>query len=396
MPQKTQTSKESQKSQILEGSHAIALTIKNIKPAVVSAYPITPQTHIVEDLAKFKSNDEADYEYVRAESEFAAASIVEGASSAGARVYTASSSQGLLLMAEVLFNIAGMRLPVVLTCANRGVSAPITIWNDHQDAMTVRDAGWIMLFAENHQEAVDQHIMAYKIGEKLKIPVMVNIDGFILTHSYEPVTIPSEESIKKYLPDYMPEKGEYLDPKNPVTLGAFATPAYYMEIREQLHNDLHNSKELINLEYKKYQKSIFNNSAININDNGLIEYTGPNKPKVLLIAMGSMVGTIKEVLKNEKNIGILKIKTFRPFPTEEIQIFAQKAKYIGVLDKSISLGYTGILASEIRSAIQGNSKQKTTSFIVGLGGRDITKKMIKRIISESKTAKQDTIFIGKE
>ncbi|MFH1428011.1 MAG: pyruvate ferredoxin oxidoreductase, partial [Patescibacteria group bacterium] len=145
---------------ILEGSRAIALTIKNIGPAVVSAYPITPQTHIVEDLAKFKADGEADYEYVRAESEFAAASIVEGASATGVRVYSATSSQGLLLMAEVIFNIAGMRLPVVLTCANRGVSAPITIWNDHQDAMTIRDAGWIMFFAENHQESVSQHIMA--------------------------------------------------------------------------------------------------------------------------------------------------------------------------------------------------------------------------------------------
>ena len=152
--------------QILEGSQAIAQTINNIKPAVISAYPITPQTHIVEDLAKLKADGKATYEYVRAESEFAAASIVTGASATGSRVYTATSSQGLLLMTEVIFNIAGMRLPVVLTCANRGVSAPITIWNDHQDAMTIRDAGWIMFFAENHQEAIEQHLLAYKIAEK--------------------------------------------------------------------------------------------------------------------------------------------------------------------------------------------------------------------------------------
>ena len=265
--------------QILEGSKAIALTIKNIKPAVVSAYPITPQTHIVEDLAKFKADGETNYEYIRAESEFAAASVVAGASAAGVRVYTATSSQGLLLMTEVIFNIAGMRLPVVLTCANRGLSAPITIWNDHQDAMTVRDAGWIMFFAENHQEAVGQHIMAYKIAERLKIPVMINIDGFVLTHTYEPVFIPEAKQIKKYLPDYKPAKGEYLDPANPITMGAFATPAHYMEIRQQLHDDLVASQNVINKEYEKYNK-IFNihaklkmqNAKL---DNGLVEYYGP-------------------------------------------------------------------------------------------------------------------------
>ncbi|MBU4014931.1 pyruvate ferredoxin oxidoreductase, partial [Patescibacteria group bacterium] len=242
--------------QILEGSRAIALTIKNIKPAVISAYPITPQTHIVEDLAKFKADGEADYEYVRAESEFAAASIIEGASAAGVRVYTATSSQGLLLMAEVVFNIAGMRLPIVMTCANRGVSAPITIWNDHQDAMTVRDAGWVMLFAENHQEAVDQHIMAYKIAEQTNLPVIVNVDGFVLTHTYDSVVVPDAGQIKKYLPDYKPKKGQYLDTNNPVTMGAFAAPAYYMEIRQELHDDLVASLDLINEEYKKYHEII--------------------------------------------------------------------------------------------------------------------------------------------
>ncbi len=212
--------------QILEGSRAIALTIKNIKPGVISAYPITPQTHIVEDLAQFKANGEADYEYVRAESEFAAASIVEGASATGVRVYTATSSQGLLLMNEVIYNIAGMRLPVVLTCANRAVSAPINIWNDQQDAMSVRDAGWIMLFAENAQEAVIQHVLAYKIAEKLKLPVMVNVDGYVLTHTYEPVIIPTASQIRKFLPDYKPALGEYLDPKKPITFGAFAAPSH--------------------------------------------------------------------------------------------------------------------------------------------------------------------------
>src|SRR3990167_6152165 len=244
------------KSQMLEGSRAIALTIKNISPAVISAYPITPQTHIVEDLAKFKADGAANYEYVRAESEFAAASIVAGASAAGVRTYSATSSQGLLLMIEVVYNIAGMRLPVVMTCANRAVGAPINIWNDSQDIMTARDAGWILLFAENHQEAVNQHIMAFKIAEQLKLPVMVNVDGFIMTHTYEPVIIPAAEQIKKYLPDYKPEPGQFLDPGNPATLGALVTPAHYMEIRQELHDDLTNSLGAINKEFAAFNSKI--------------------------------------------------------------------------------------------------------------------------------------------
>ncbi len=384
--------------QILEGSRAIALTINNIKPAVISAYPITPQTHIVEDLAKFKADGIGDYEYVRAESEFAAASIVEGASATGVRVYTATCSQGLLLMTEVLFNIAGMRLPIVVTCANRGVSAPITIWNDQQDVMTIRDAGWIIMFAENHQEAVDQHIMAYKIGEKLSLPVMVNIDGYILTHSYEPVIIPTRAQIKKYLPDYKPAKGKYLDPANPVTFGAFARPQYYMEIREDLHNDLRDSLDLINEEYEKYNKLMKSGStaslAVGPLNDGLIEYYGPKKAKTILVSMGSVVGTMKEVVDKVKGVGVLKIRTYRPFPEEAILNILKKAKNVAVLDKSISLGHTGPLASDIKAAAQGKLNANIQSFIVGLGGRDITQEMIKKIIGEVGKSDEGVRFVG--
>jgi pyruvate ferredoxin oxidoreductase alpha subunit len=393
--------------QILEGSRAVALTIKNINPDVISAYPITPQTHIVEDLAKFKADSEADYKYVRAESEFAAASIVLGASANGVRVYSATSSQGILLMTEVLFNIAGMRLPVVITCANRGVSAPITIWNDHQDAMTIRDSGWIMLFAENHQEAVEQHVLAYKIAEKLKLPVMVNIDGFILTHSYEGVNIPSKTEIKKFLPDYKPKKGHFLDPKNPTTMGAFAKPEYYMEIREQLHNDLLNSEKEINLEYEKLNKILKKKSDDKefLKDNGMIEYYGPKNPKTVIIAMGSVVGTIKDTLdKNlssslmkksiKSEVGVIKIKTFRPFPENDILEIIKKASYVAVLDKSISLGNSGPLGIEVKAIAYNNVKAKMKNFIVGLGGRDITGKMIVDIINNVKNNQNKTEFIG--
>ena len=397
--------------QILEGSRAIAQTINNIKPAVVSAYPITPQTHIVEDLAKLKADSKADYEYIRAESEFAAASIVAGASATGARVYTATSSQGLLLMAEVLFNIAGMRLPVVLTCANRGVSAPITIWNDHQDAMTVRDAGWIMFFAENHQEAVEQHLLAYKVAEQVKLPVMVNIDGFVLTHTYEGVVVPTAAQVKKYLPSYKPAKGETLDPADPITMGAFAPPAYYMEIRQELHDDLLSAQKNIKAEYEKLKKILPDatkkteaNSKLN---NGLIEYYGPKNPKTVLVAMGSLAGTIKDVIDELSSpslvkrgingkVGILKIKCFRPFPAQDVLSVIRKTKQVAVIEKAISLGATdGPLTLDIKAAAKNKTLTKVQSFVVGLGGRDITKQMIKKIITEVKQADDNLQFIGK-
>lgn len=394
--------------QILEGSQAIAQTINNIRPAVISAYPITPQTHIVEDLAKLKADGKATYEYVRAESEFAAASIVTGASASGVRTYTATSSQGLLLMTEVLFNMAGMRLPIVLTCANRGVSAPITIWNDHQDAMTMRDAGWIMLFAENHQEAVEQHILAYKIGEKMRLPVMVNIDGFVLTHTYEGVSVPSQKEINKFLPKYKPVSGEYLNTKKPVSLGAFAAPSYYLEIRKELHQDLRSSQVVIKNEYKKLKelvpgaiKQSEQHARIN---NGLIEYYGPTNPRTVLIAMGSLVGTIKDVIDDHdksrgmkffKSVGVLKIKSFRPFPSLELLRVVKNASNVAVLEKAISLGATdGPLTLDVKAAMKNHSKAKAQGYVVGLGGRDITKKMINKIIDNCKQKSDRLKFVG--
>jgi len=393
-------------SQILEGSNAIAKIINLIKPEVVSAYPITPQTHIVEDLAKLKADGQATYEYVRAESEFAAASIVTGASAAGSRVYTATSSQGVLLMAEVLFNIAGMRLPVVLTCANRGVSAPITIWNDHQDAMTVRDAGWIMLFAENHQEAIEQHLLAYKVAERLKIPVIVNIDGFVLTHTYENVILPSRTQVKAYLPDYNPGKDEFLNIENPVSFGTFAAPNYYMEIRQELHNDLVASQEIINEEYENLKKIIpeiiKQKEKASLYSSGNIEYYGPANAKTILIAQGSVIGTIKDIVDEDNkkfnllnSVGVLKIKTFRPTPKNEILKFIKNARDIAVIEKAVSLGaIDSPLTLDIKSVAKNNTLAKVQGFVVGLGGRDITGEMINKIIKKVREKSDEMVFIG--
>lgn len=376
--------KINQKREILEGSRAIALTIKNIEPQVISAYPITPQTHIVEDLAKLKADGEANYEYLRAESEFAAASIVLGASATGVRTYSATSSQGLLLMTEVVHNIVGMRLPVVMTCANRAISAPINIWNDHSDTMSIRDAGFIQFFSSDLQEAVNQHILAYKIAEKTKLPIMINVDGFILTHSYEPVIIPSKEKIKKFLPKYKPERGTYLDSKNPKTFGAFFSPENYMKTRECLQDDLIKSIELIKKEYSLMIKALgFKNK-----DNGLFEYFGPKNPKIILVALGSVNGTILSTMQSDKKlnkeVALLKIKTYRPFPSLEIAKIISNEAHIGVIEKAINLGQTGPLYSDLVEALSSNNKKPKNikNYIVGLGGRDVTEKIIKEIIKD--------------
>src|SRR3989344_4427775 len=379
---------------ILEGSRAIAETINACKPGVISAYPITPQTHIVEELAKMKADGEAGYEYIRAESEFAAASIVLGSLATGIRSYTATSSQGLLLMTEVIYNIAGMRLPLVMTCANRAVSAPINIWNDQQDAVTIRDSGWLLWFGETNQEVCDLHILAYKIAEKLQLPVMVNLDGFILTHVVEPVAVETTEKIKKFLPAYQPT--EILDVNNPLTLGAFATPTHYFEIREELHDDIVASKAVMKKEMADFKK-IFSR------DLALVEYYGDKKAETVLVAMGSVLGTIKDAVdeiqennktKKQKNkIGVLKIVSLRPWPEEEILTALKDAKNIAVIDKSISLGTEGILATEIKRTI-GDSKN-ITSFIVGLGGRDVTKEMIKHIYKLADKNQEKAVFVSK-
>lgn len=372
------------KKQLLEGSRAIALTVKSIKPAVVSAYPITPQTHIVEDLASFKADGNASYEYVRAESEFAAASIVLGASATGVRTYSATSSQGLLLMAEVLYNISGLRLPVVMTVANRAISAPINIWNDHSDIMAMRDAGAIMLFAENHQEAIDQHVIAYKVAEALSLPALVNVDGFIMTHSYESCEIPASAQIAKFLPNYKAKAGEFLDPNNPVTMGVFVGPQHYSAFRKEFQRDLLASLKSIKKEYKSW-KNIFpagKREKLSRINNGLFEYYGSKNAKTVIAALGSVCGTIKQVIDNlpdKDSIALLKINCYRPFPAEEIKRALKGVKKLIVLDKAYALGSPPPLYTDLAAALYGE-KIKLKSHVIGLGGEDITEKQIVKII----------------
>lgn len=377
----------------IEGSMAVAEAVVLCKPNVISAYPITPQTHIVEDLSQMYANAEFKGQFVNVESEFSAASVCLGAVVTGARAYTATTSQGLLLMSEVLFNMAAMRLPLVLTCANRAISAPINIWTDHSDAMALRDSGFIQLYAENNQEAADLHYQAYKIGEddSVRLPVMVNMDGFLLTHSFEPVDMPTQQEIDDFLPSYKPR--HFLDVKHPITFGSMVGEDGYMEVRYNLEEAMKNAFGVIEKVTKEFEKKFGRKFGI------FIDTYKMEDAETVIVAMGSAVGTIKESIDlmraNGIKVGLMKVRTFRPFPKQAIVDCLKNIKNVIVIDRASSVGAGGILATEIRSAFYGNtSVPKVNSYIVGLGGRDITIKTITDIVGNFASVKvQDSQFV---
>jgi pyruvate ferredoxin oxidoreductase alpha subunit len=382
--------------EFLEGAKAVAKIVKTVKPAVISAYPITPQTHIVEELAQMVANGELKSEFVNVESEHSAASVVLGGSATGVRVFSATSSQGLLLMTEVLFNIAGMRLPVVITCANRAVSAPINIWNDQQDVETVRDSGWIQLYGENIQEVCDLHLLAYRLAENkdVMLPVMVNMDGYVLTHGYEVVDIPTEEEVEKFLPAY---KAPYkLDPDNPISMGLLGPPDSYMETRFAIQETM---KEVVGLIPKlcdEFEK-VFGRKL-----SGLIEGYRIEDAELILVAKGSVVGTIKEavdrVREKGQRVGVLKIVAYRPFPSDLIYQRLKNAKKIAIVEKAISLGSTGPMYLEICNSFIGKKESpQIDGFVIGLGGRDIKIESIEEILKiASKEQNKDKFIDLKE
>ncbi len=365
--------------EFLEGSQAVAKIVKLCKPGVISAYPITPQTHIVEELAQFVADGQLNAQFINVESEHSAASVVLGAVATGVRAYTATSSQGLFYMAEVLFNIAGLRLPLVLTCANRAISAPINIWNDQQDSVSLRDSGWIQFYAENIQEVADFHPIGYRLSEdkSIMLPVMVCMDGYILTHGIETVDIPAQEEVDKFLPAYKPLYK--LDPDEPITMGMLADPDYYMETRFAIQKTLEDVLGLIpkiTLEFCK----VFSRSY-----NGLVEEYRLKDAERVIVAMGSVCGTIKETVDElrakGRKVGLLKITTYRPFPYADIYAALKDVPKVAVLDRALSLGSYAPLSAEVKALFFGKKKkpQVIGSFIAGLGGRDITKDSIREI-----------------
>lgn len=376
----------------IEGSQAVADAVALCRPNVISAYPITPQTHIVEDLATIVAEGKLDTEFVNVESEFAAASLVLGASAAGARAYTATTSQGLLLMTEVLYCIAGMRLPIVLTCANRAISAPLSIWNDHQDSMSIRDSGWIQIHAEDNQEAADLHFQAYKIAESTFLPVMVCMDGFILTHAFEPVDIPDQDKVDHFLPSFRPR--HTVDPMYPRGLGLFADPRFYMETRYIVHRAMEKSEAIIKEVSEEFSKAFGRQSG------GLVKTYKLDKADVVIVAMGSVVGTIKDAIdrleQKGKAVGLLQICSFRPFPRKLVFELLKDKTNIVVLEKALSLGRGGILGSDVRWSFPRTEEcgRQISNFVAGLGGRDITMDNIEEMVDRVEKEHVEFEFLG--
>lgn len=370
--------------EFLEGSRAIAEAVRRCRPGVVSAYPITPQTHIVEELAQMVADGHLRAQFINVESEHSAASVVLGSEAAGVRSYTATSSQGLLYMGEVIFCIAGLRLPIVLTCANRAISAPINIWNDQQDSISLRDAGWIQLYAENNQEALDFHFIGYRLAEdhSVMLPVMVCMDGFILTHGVETVDMPDQDAVDRFLPAYKPLYK--LDTAEPITMGILADPDYYLETRVAIQETMKLTLDVLPKVSQEFKTVL----GRDYQDLLVEEYKVEGAEKVI-VAMGSVCGTIKEAVDElrakGKKVGCLRIISYRPFPHERVYEALKDIPKVAVLDKSISLGAANApVAMEVKAAFCGKKKvaPAITSVVAGLGGRDITLETIRGIFSK--------------
>ena len=367
----------------IEGSRAIARAVALCRPEVICAYPISPQTHIVEGLGELvKTGELSPCEFINVESEFAAMSVAIGASAAGARSYTATASQGLLFMAEAVYNASGLGLPIVMTLANRAIGAPINIWNDHSDAMSMRDAGWIQLFAESNQEALDLHIQAFRLGEELSLPVMVCMDGFILTHAVERVDMPEQAQVDAYLPPYVPR--QVLDTQAPVSIGAMVGPEAFMEVRYLAHAKQMRALTRIPELAAEFQ-AIFGRDS-----GGLVRGYRLEDADTVVVALGSVLGTLKDTADDLREagvkVGVLGICSYRPFPLEEVRAALVGAKRVVVMEKALAVGMGGMLATDVRMALSGLATPVHT-VIAGLGGRSITKSSVTRMLRDAEAGK---------
>ena len=359
-----------------EGSHAMAETIALCRPEVICAYPITPQTHIVEGLGEMVREGTLKHcEFINVESEFAALSVAIGASAAGARAYTATASQGLLFMAEAVYNASGLGLPIVMTLGNRAIGAPINIWNDHSDAMAMCDAGWMQLFAETNQEALDLHIQAFRLAEELSMPVMVCVDGFILTHAVERLDISSQADVDAYLPPYDPV--QVLDPTQPISIGAMVGPDAFTEVRFLQHYKQTLALRLLPKFAAEFKTQFGRDSG------GLLRTYHAEDADMLVVAMGSINGTIKDAIDEMRadgfSIGLITLVAFRPFPTLALRQLLAGCRNVVVVEKSFAVGMGGQLANNVDLALRNTpNAPQVHSVIAGLGGRPVTRASLQR------------------
>lgn len=364
----------------IEGSQAVAEAVVRCRPEVIAAYPISPQTHIVERLSRMVKQGKAGRcQYLNVESEFGALSVLIGASAAGARTYTATTSQGLLFMAEAVYNAAGLGLPIVMTIANRAVGAPINIWNDHSDSMALRDAGWIQLYAETNQEAADLHIQAFRLAEELSCPVMVCMDGYILTHAFEPIDLPDQAAVDAFLPAFSPV--QVLDPNEPISIGAMVGPEAFTEVKYLAHLQHLRALTLLPDIAGSFERQFHRTSG------GLCATYRTDDADIAVIALGSVIGTIKDAIDELRDegvaVGCVKIGCYRPFPSRQIRTALEGCSRVIVVEKDLAVGIGGIVSADVRMALNGLSIPVHT-VIAGLGGRSISAVSLKQMVCDAR------------
>ena len=356
----------------IEGSQAIARVVEACRPQVVCAYPITPQTHIVEALgARAKSGAMPGCRFMNVESEFAAMSVAIGASAAGARAYTATASQGLLFMTEAVYNAAGLGLPIVMTVANRAVGAPINIWNDHSDSMALRDAGWVQLFAADNQEAVDLHPQAFRLAEELSVPVMVCVDGFVLTHAVERIDVPDQAQVDAFLPPFVPRQS--LDPDSPLTIGAMVGPEAFTEVRYLAHMTMKEVADVVPDVAEEYGRAVGRYRSP-----FFTEYL-TDGAETIVVSSGSVGGTLCDVVDELRAdgwpIGALSLTMFRPFPLDPLRARLAGARRVVTVDRAVAAGGSGYLHADVRPAAPPGGR--LTDVVAGLGGRPVSHRSLR-------------------
>ncbi len=366
---------------ILTGNESAAWGARLSRPKVVAAYPITPQTSIIEKIAEFIANGEMDARYIRVESEHSAMAACIAAQNMGVRTFTATSAHGLALMHEMLIWASGARLPIVMSVVNRAMAPPWSVWTDQLDTMAQRDTGWIQLYSENNQEVLDSIIMSYKIGEKhnILLPSMVIEDAFILSHTSEAVDIPEQEMVDEFLGEYNP--AFKLDPDDPVGFGSLIMPeGPYMEFRYKMAIAMNDARKEIRSVVKEY------NETFGREYQGFVEEYMVDDADAVLLVLGTIGSTAKDVVddmrKEGKKVGVARVRYFRPFPTEEIRKLASKTSMIGVADRSYSFGPGANLYAETKSVLYGHADLPIKNYVMGLGGRDITPKVLRKVFAD--------------
>jgi len=378
---------------VLEGSQSVAEAVRMAKVQVVSAYPITPQTHIVEIISDYCATGKMDAKFLRVESEHSCLAALIGAQSMGVRTFTATSSQGLALMHELLHWAAGARLPIVMAEVNRALAPGWNIWTDQSDSLSQRDTGWLQFYCEDGQEVYDTTLQSFRLAESINLPVMVVLDAFILSHTYEPVDVPDQEAVNRFLPPYKP--AFYLDTRHPFALSPLVTPANYMEMRYDIATAMEQALERFHDIEDEF-------SAIFDRRYGPIEAIRCEDAEIVLVTSGTMTSTarllLEELRAKGERVGVLKVKMFRPFPVEAIRRALQGAQKVAVIDRNFSFGASGIFAQEIRAALCNvPGHPPVFGYIAGLGGRDVTTSVLADIYNRTKTSNtpaMESIWVG--